>query len=189
VQDVAVVEGEWTDCLPITDEQRASLQSLADIPASLLSYPVTIPGEVSGNCLRPGQSVFSGNGQSTTSTIRGVDCSGFRPTSPLGGASYGPNTFYWDAAAGATSYRVRLYDAGGTLAGVVNTGGAETSLSLDTAIAGTGYRFSWEVVALKDGREACTTSRVTMALGAPPPPSQPQHMLATPSAAVTMFPT
>jgi hypothetical protein len=188
---VSVADGKWTDCMPITDDERAELQTLANIPASLLSYPVTIPNDVSGDCLKPGQSAFS-TGQTTTQNMPGVDCRAFRPTSPLGGASYGPNTFYWDAAPGATSYRVRLYSADGTFAGLVNTGGAETSVSLDTAIAGSNtYSFSWEVEALKDGQVACTTNRITMALGAPPPPVQGQqgHIPPSPSPALTPNPT
>jgi hypothetical protein len=168
LQTVSTADGNWTDCLPISDEERVSLQTFTNIPANLLSYPVTIPEGVSGACAQPG-SAPPLSSQPSTNT-QGVDCSAFRPTSPLGGASYGLNTFYWDAAPGATSYRVKLYDANGNFAGSMDTSGAQTSLDLDTAIAGTGYSFSWEVEALVDGQSACSSNRVTMGLGAPPAP-------------------
>jgi hypothetical protein len=171
-QSLPVVDGNWTDCLPISDEERVELQTFANIPANLLSYPVTIPDSVSGGCVKPGSTPPPSN-QSNGNNRFGVDCSAFRPTSPLEGASYGPNTFYWDPALGATNYRVKLYDASGNFAGSVDTSGAQTSLSLDTAIAGTGYSFGWEVEALVDGKSACSTSRITTGLGAPPAPVQP----------------
>jgi hypothetical protein len=39
-----------------------------------------------------------------------VDCRSFHATSPLNGLNYGENTFYWDAAPGATQYRVTVYN-------------------------------------------------------------------------------
>ncbi len=180
LQTVSTVDGNWTDCTPISDEERVELQTYANIPASLLSYPVTIPEGVSGGCVKPGSTPPPSDASNGNNTL-GVDCSAFRPTSPLGGASYGPNTFYWDAAFGATNYRVKLYDSNGNFAGAVDTSGAQTSLSLDTAIAGTGYSFGWEVEALVDGQSACSTSRITTGLGAPPAPKPPVTPAPTPT--------
>jgi hypothetical protein len=195
VEPLAVASGDWQGCQPLTDEERASLQTFTNIPASLLSYAITVPDQASGNCPRQGQITTNPQGQNNTQqTNRNVDCSNFRPTSPLGGASFGLNTFYWDPAPGATSYRVKLYNINGAYAGAAETSGSGTSLNLDTSIASGGYSFTWEVEALVNGQVACTSSSVTMSLGAPqPPPQSPGQpsFMATPSPAATppVFPT
>jgi hypothetical protein len=195
-EPLAMASGDWQGCQPLTEEERASLQTFTTIPASLLSYEVTVPEQASGSCPRQGFITTNPQGQNNTQTQTNtnVDCSNFRPTSPLGGASFGLNTFYWDAAPGATSYRVKLYNIDGAYAGAAETSGSGTSLSLDTSIAAGGYSFTWEVEALVNGQVACTSSSVTMSLGAPqPPPQSPgQHSFqATPSPAITPppFPT
>lgn len=102
----------------------------------------------------------------------GVDCSTFRATSPLDGLNYGSNTFYWDGAAGATSYRVNIYgmdEAKGALVHAFEVAGNATSLTGDITIETTGYgfKFAWEVQALYNGVVACISSRYTVPRGAP----------------------
>ncbi len=102
----------------------------------------------------------------------GVDCSTFRATSPLDGLNYGSNTFYWDGAAGATSYRVNIYgmdEAKGALVHSFEVSGNVTRLTGDITIETTGYgfKFAWEVQALYNGVVACISSRYTVPRGAP----------------------
>lgn len=191
IEPLALVSGKWQACQPLTEEERATLQTYSTIPASLLSYAITVPEQADGNCPQQGQITTNAQTQNNTQTNRNVDCSNFRPTSPLSGASFGLNTFYWDPAPGATSYRVKLYNINGAYAGAAETSGSGTSLSLDTSIAAGGYSFTWEVEALVNGQVACTSSSVTMSLGAPQPPPQSQghpSFQATPSPAITPNP-
>jgi hypothetical protein len=100
-----------------------------------------------------------------------VDCTPFRATSPLDGLAFGTNTFYWDAAPGATSYRVIVYNntEGGSVS--FETLAPATSLTalIDQSNIGGGFDFSWEVQALLDGVVACTSSRITTQRSAPQP--------------------
>lgn len=77
------------------------------------------------------------------------------------------NTFYWDAVNGATSYRVRLtnLDTGQVLS--LDTVGAQTSLTANTAIndIGGGFEFAWDVQALFNGEVGCTSSLVVLQRG------------------------
>ncbi len=105
-----------------------------------------------------------------------ADCSRFRATSPLDGFAYGRNTFYWDAAPGATSYRVNVYSVDekpGALVGSFETAAPNTNLTTDLTVnsIGYGFSFSWEVLALVNGQVACASPRVTVPREAP---AQPQ---------------
>jgi len=102
----------------------------------------------------------------------GVDCSTFRATSPLDGLNYGSNTFYWDGATGATSYRVNIYgmdEARGALVRSFDSRGTATNLTADITneTTGFGFKFAWEVQALYNGVVACISSRYTVPRGAP----------------------
>jgi LysM repeat protein len=99
--------------------------------------------------------------------VSGVDCSAFRATSPLDGLPYGSATFYWDAAPGATGYRVNIYnldEANGALVGSFQSEGTSTNLTADVTIESIGYGFSfaWEVQALLNGQTVCTSNRHTI---------------------------
>jgi hypothetical protein len=87
--------------------------------------------------------------------------------------AYGRNTFYWNAANGATSYRVNVYDENGALVASGDANAPNTSLALDV-LGGSGFSYSWEVSAFLNGQLACTTGRATMQRSAPPPPAPPQ---------------
>jgi LysM repeat protein len=90
-----------------------------------------------------------------------VDCATFRITSPLGGMAYGRETFYWDAAPGATSYTLVI--AGETATTGFNAG-TDTSITIDTTEGsiGFGLQFTWSVAALLDGRVACQSNAITI---------------------------
>jgi len=96
-----------------------------------------------------------------------ANCAGFRLTSPLDGLNFGPQTFYWDPAAGATSYRLNIYrerDRGftnGPLLAYYFTDATHTSLSVNAGfpLGREGIWFSWEVQAYSGGTLLCTTIR------------------------------
>lgn len=99
--------------------------------------------------------------------VAGVDCTRFRATSPLDGFSYGPNTFYWDPAAGVTDYRVNIFnidEKGGAQVGSFQTSGGNTNLTADLSVqtVGYGFSFAWEVQALVNGQVVCSSQRFTL---------------------------
>lgn len=98
--------------------------------------------------------------------VGAADCSRFRATSPLDGLAHGSNTFYWDAAPGATSYRVNIYnlELGGALMVSYETSGLLTHLQADAgdAAVGGGFHFAWEVQALVSDLVACSSPRITI---------------------------
>lgn len=109
-------------------------------------------------------------------SIPGAFCGGFRATSPLGGLAFGNNTFFWDGAPGATSYRVNVFnvDEGGRLAVSFTTFAPNTNLTGDVGgPAGGGFRFAWEVEAIFAGQVICRTPRQTMFRASPPPAPEP----------------
>jgi LysM repeat protein/uncharacterized protein YraI len=107
-----------------------------------------------------------------------VDCTGFSLTSPLDGLVDGANTFYWNPASGATSYRVNVYNRTQPMSVSFSTDGGSTSLIGNTSVSavGGGFDFAWEAQAMYQGQVACTTARVNVPRGsgtAGPAPSGP----------------
>ncbi|NWG18233.1 MAG: LysM peptidoglycan-binding domain-containing protein [Chloroflexi bacterium] len=109
----------------------------------------------------------------------GVDCSNFAATSPLDGLAYGPTTFYWNPAPGATGYRVNIFNVGeqnGALVASFTTDGNSYNLTAELNVDNTGYGFSfaWNVEALgADGQPACVSQQVFVPREAPPAPPTP----------------
>ena len=103
-----------------------------------------------------------------------VDCSRFRATSPLDGLANGSNVFYWDAAPGATSYRVNIYnlELGGALMASYETSGVLTRLQADASdgAVGGGFHFAWEVQAMVSDHIACSSPRLAMLRSIAPTP-------------------
>ena len=93
-----------------------------------------------------------------------------KSASPLGGLPYGQVTFYWNAAPGATSYRVNLYN-GDSVMTSINSNGATTNAQGDASGLGDGSSFGWNVQALVNGEVACTSGKVTMFREAAPAPT------------------
>ncbi len=101
-------------------------------------------------------------GGQTVQNVAGIDCTNFRPTSPLQGMPYGELYFYWDPAPGAELYRVHIYTGNGDrVAGGETT---ETRLYVRTTEEAIGQLniYSWEVEALRGGEVVCRTERVTV---------------------------
>jgi hypothetical protein len=73
------------------------------------------------------------------------------------------NTFYWDPAPGATSYRLNVVNFG-------TIDSSSTNVTYDLFEAGQQFQMSWFVQALVDGQVACTTQTVTVPREASPPP-------------------
>lgn len=99
------------------------------------------------------------------------DCGGFRATSPLDGLNYGANTFYWDPAPNATSYRVNLFnldESGGALVGSFGSSSSSVTADLSIESVGYGFSFAWQVEALANGVRVCSTPRITVPRAAPP---------------------
>jgi len=94
-----------------------------------------------------------------------VDCTAFRGTSPSGGLAYGENTFFWDAAPGATAYRliVTNLEEGRTV--IRETQATNVTAVLDQQSIGGGFEFVWQVQALVDGEVACATPGYPMLRG------------------------
>ncbi len=157
------VGGAPTGLRPINAGERGLLSILAGAaPAELLYNPITLPTpeEIAAMIAELNSAAV---GQTTTGPAAGnVDCSRFKPTSPLGSLVLGVTPFYWDAATGATSYRLNIYGEAGDLRGTFEVSGS-TTLSVDTGAAiGTGSNFSWNIQALVDGQVACTTGVVSL---------------------------
>lgn len=96
----------------------------------------------------------------------GVNCVGFRATSPLDGLVSGDNTFYWDAprAGTITSYQLYLLNETGQLVAGFTAPGGVTRTRGNTSVSavGRGINFSWYVVALSNGQEVCRTQTVRL---------------------------
>jgi len=166
--------GGWTGFRALTPEELELLLPLEFIPANLLHYPIVVPtqADIAAFLALLNASRTQGGGVVSGPAARQVNCATLVPTSPLGGMAFGQNTFYWNAAQGATAYQVNVYDENGTLVASGQTNAPNTSLTLDV-LGGTGFSYSWEVSALVNGQLACTTARVTMQRGAAPPPPEP----------------
>jgi hypothetical protein len=168
----------WGGSRPLTGEELAFLQTLNNLPPEVLNYPIRVPTSRDIQAIL--QAFNSGGGGNTV--ISGpaaakVNCTTLRPTSPLGGMPGEATPFYWDAAAGATSYTVRVYDSGGALVGEYSVNAPQTTL---TANPPGSASLSWDVSAYVDGQLACTSSRATVirdVVHESAPPPSPQNIL------------
>ncbi|MEM6526970.1 MAG: SH3 domain-containing protein [Chloroflexota bacterium] len=171
-QELPEVSGQWRSCTVIDAADRQRLSELPNIPASLLNYPVTLPGTPTQFCASPAElaalqqpttapvpttaptvpgatpapvTVVPGE---TEQVVTGLDCSTFRIASPREGMAFGFQTFFWDPTnPGAASYDVFVYGNDGNLVAQGST--AATSIDLDTGDANPngGATYSWTVQA------------------------------------------
>jgi len=169
----------WEGLRPLTDEELALLQPLELIPPNLLHYPILVPSraDILAFLASLNASLSQGGGTVNGPAARLVDCTTLKPTSPLGGMAFGENTFYWDGAQGATSYRVTVFDENGNQIVSGDTDAPNTNLTLNV-LQGSGFSFSWQVSALVNGQVACTTVPVTM-FRSPPPTPRPSSSAGT----------
>jgi hypothetical protein len=136
------------------------------IPTDILNYPIIVPDDQ--YVPPPPTTVPTGNQTGGQTTIA-VNCKPFKATSPLDGLNYGMNTFYWDAAPGATTYRVNVDGAGSK-----EVDAPTTNASFDISSAGFNPQLSWSVDALVNGVVVCSTATITIPRQwAPPPPATP----------------
>jgi len=163
----------WVGWRPLTQEELDFLQMLNDIPPNLLNYPIRVPTLADIQAiLQAFNSSGGGNGGTVpASTVEQVDCTPFKPTSPLGSMPGNVTTFYWDPAIGATNYIVRVYDSSGNETSTGTTSGPETNVTFNPAGEG---NLSWDVSAYYNGQLACTSARVGVVrdilFDIPPPP-------------------
>ncbi len=158
------VIGEPSEPRPLTQEELDELNWLEGIPVDILNYPINIPDHP----FKPSVTIFVPSNGSSGQGVppRAVDCRGFKLTSPLDGLNYGMNSFYWDAAPGATSYRVNVEGAGSK-----EVDAPITTSDFDISGAGFNPQLTWSVDALFNGQVACSSQSVTIPRQwAPPPP-------------------
>jgi hypothetical protein len=149
--------GDFGGFRPLTRAELDKLKTLEDLPDNILNYPIELPQPP------PSLPVTTGPSDTGVAQEAGVECGGFKPTSPLDGLAYGLNTFYWDPAPNATSYRLNIVNVG-----AVETGA--TNATYDLYNVGINYQISWYVEALVNGEVACTSAVVTVMREALPPP-------------------
>jgi hypothetical protein len=175
--------GDWTGFRALTEEELKLLLPLELIPERLLHYRIIIPtrADIQRFLALLNSSNVRGGAILSGPAAGDVDCRTLIPTSPLGGMDYGHNTFYWDAAAGATSYQVNVYDENGVLVATGSVNAPTTTLALDV-LSGSGIFYSWEVSAFLNGQLACTTARVSMERSGAPnaPPTVPTSQAPAP---------
>ncbi len=143
---------------PMNEDELELLKSLEGIPSGLLNYPIITPDEPppvipTRPLVTPNPNVGTTN-LTLTPTIAGA-CGGFRATSPVDGAFYGNNTFYWDPAPGATSYRLVI--EGGPSGETTGT-----NYVIDLSGMGQNPQVNWYVEALVDGQVACRSQTVSI---------------------------
>jgi hypothetical protein len=155
--------GNATGLRPINDGERGFLTPVtAAISGDLLYTALTVPTQE-----EVGQILAGLNGASGAQVVSGpasgqADCGRFKPTSPLAVMPLGVAPFYWDAAPGATAYRINLYGADGGLVTSIDSAASSTTFQIDTNGFGGGSNFSWSVDAFVDGQLACSSGRVNV---------------------------
>lgn len=155
--------GAATGLRPINESERGFLTPLASgIPSDLLYTALSVPTQDDIAAVLA-QLNYASAGQTVSGPASGqADCSRFKPTSPLGGMPLGSTPFYWDIAAGATAYRINVYDGGGGLITSIDTGATSTTFTVDTQSFGAGSNFSWSVDAIVNGQVACSSGHVSV---------------------------
>jgi hypothetical protein len=178
-EDGKTVTGPFQNLQPLTQEDLDNLQPLENLPPNLLHYAIELPTLADIQALLDAfnNTNQGGNNVTVNQGVAGdqVNCTPFRPTSPLNGLPYGQTTFYWDAAPGATAYQVNVFNESGAQVATFQTGGGSTNLTGDLSNVGSGFSFSWQVLALLNGQVACSSAPITMfreavPTQAPPPP-------------------
>lgn len=138
---------------------RASNQLTSD--AIFTGQQLFIPCGILVNDLPPDPNLIT--------PVGGVDCSTFRPTSPLEAAAYTNNAFFWDGAAGATRYVVNVFNSSGSVLNSFNVSAPATSVTGDIAGAGSDFSLSWEVLAYAGDQLVCTSRRINLVRSSTPP--------------------
>jgi hypothetical protein len=157
--------GAWENLQPLSSEGLERVQFLSALPVEgLLHYAITIPTQQEIQTTLASLRGGAGGTASSGPAAGSVNCSRFKPTSPLGGMQFGPTTFFWDAAPGATNYRLNLFGPSGQLLDSFTTTSDNPAISIDTSAGNIGSaggsNFLWSVDALFNGQLACSSSSV-----------------------------
>ncbi len=133
----------------------------APTPTPTIIPPTPMPGFVTITPTRQQIRRAIRRGQPVPVTTT-VDCRNFRATSPLDGLANGFNTFYWDAAPGAQSYSVIVFNYDEENGEVVAYGGSSgdtlnATINLSVRETGPGFNFGFRVEAIAVGQVACRT--------------------------------
>lgn len=159
-EDGKSIVGLWSNLRPMTAEELAQFNALENFPETLLHYGLTLP--TIQQIQRFQQALQQTQNQTNTGETGGTttvgSCNTLRPTSPTVRLPYEVVSFYWDAEPGATSYRLKIYDAAtGNAVFIGETSG--TSLPVDAGTLGGGPDFTWEVEALVNGVVDCISGQ------------------------------
>ncbi len=176
-EDGTTVVGEPEEPRPMTQEELDIVIWLEDVPTNILNYPIDIPDEEANEPVPTRVPTTSSGTVVQQPALVTVNCAPFKATSPLDGLNFGMNTFYWDAAPGATSYRVNVDGAGSK-----EVNAPTTNATFDISGAGTNPQMTWSVDALFNGVVVCSSGSVTIPRqwAAPPPPTVPPPPPAAP---------
>lgn len=153
--DGKTLVGDWGSFRPLSQEELDDLQTLENIPPNLLHYPIVIPTaeEIQAALELFAQGATSSNPLTLGAAASQVKCDAFKLTSPLGAWGQVSTTFYWDAAVGATSYRLH------TPEGTVETASTNATVNLSNTNVD---NLSWSVDAMVGDQIACTAGPVTL---------------------------
>lgn len=160
--DGCTLQGEPGAVVPLSAADRAGLSALTAIPKPLLAAGIQIPSEadIQAAALKYFGVVYGpAAGQ--------LDCTRFRPISPIGTAASGITRFFWESVPAATRYRLRLYNPDGQLLGTYTTNANTANIAVDLSNPGFGAvtTLLWEVEALLQDQLACTTRAAQVARG------------------------
>ncbi|MCU0497620.1 MAG: SH3 domain-containing protein [Anaerolineae bacterium] len=198
-----VFVSEWDTPQRMSENDLALYTSLELVPEDLLHYPIRIPSNadidaalatptprprptlpaatrVPGTSAPRATPVPGVNPTNTPQTGGTVNCGGFQPTSPLGGAgvNFGPQDFYWDPVndPNISAYQVDVRAADGSGGFLVRIGANSTTVNINLRDRrlGLGTDVIWFVQALTGNNEAgfstvCQTGSVTVSRQMPPP--------------------
>ncbi|MEO1290352.1 MAG: SH3 domain-containing protein [Chloroflexota bacterium] len=157
--------GTWFDCMRLDDTDLALIDSLSDVPESVLNYPITVPAYSNQPCQSPSLPVETTTNTNTSnasnasqSEIAGVDCSTFQFLGPTSNISPRPQTFTWSEASGADEYELVFFSViDQVFAGTFRT--SNTNLTVTLGEVPTGSEIQIEVRAYINGQYACVTGR------------------------------
>ncbi len=162
--------GPVTGLHALNADELREFTILESIPVSVLNYAITLPTLEQIQALEAAFGSGSGPVGRTSGTAAGrLSCSRLRLTSPLEG--WGPNftTFYWDAAPGATSYRLFANVPGGAREQLAETTATNATVNL------VGFypseTIDWQVEALVNGETACLAGPITIRYDGSAPPT------------------
>lgn len=205
-----VFVSDWEPPQRLSQNELALYASVERVPESLLHYPLRLPSDadIDGALATPtprprptlapatrvpgttAPRATTAPGVNPTNTPqRGgtVNCAGFQPTSPLGGAgvSFGPQDFFWDPVndPSISAYQVDVRAADGSGGFLVRVGANQTSININLMDRrlGLGTDVIWFVQALSGSNEAgfttaCQTGSVTVMRQMPSPDAACQDL-------------